>query len=43
MLVRNSFKLNLPFKDEWTVLWGGDTKELNYHVENQGQKMPLTC
>jgi len=38
MLVRNSTKLNLPFKDEWTVLWGGDTKELNYHVENQGQK-----
>ena len=35
---RNSTKLKLPFKDEWTVFWGGDTKELNYHVENQAQK-----
>ncbi|MEO8862514.1 MAG: DUF3887 domain-containing protein [Ginsengibacter sp.] len=35
---RNSTKLKLPFKDEWTVIWGGDTKELNYHVESQAQK-----
>ena len=35
---RNTTKLKLPFKDEWTVIWGGDTKELNYHVENQAQK-----
>ncbi|MDP4261823.1 MAG: peptidoglycan DD-metalloendopeptidase family protein [Bacteroidota bacterium] len=35
---RNSTKLQLPFTGEWTVFWGGDTKELNYHVENQAQK-----
>ncbi|WP_343674308.1 peptidoglycan DD-metalloendopeptidase family protein [Chitinophaga sp.] len=34
----NKTKLILPFKDEWTVIWGGDTKELNYHVENEAQK-----
>lgn len=37
-LDRNVTKLKLPFKDEWTVVWGGDTKELNYHVENEAQK-----
>ena len=35
---RNITKLILPFKDEWTVVWGGDTKELNYHVDNNAQK-----
>jgi murein DD-endopeptidase MepM/ murein hydrolase activator NlpD len=35
---RNSSKLSLPFKEEWTVIWGGDTKELNYHVEHIAQK-----
>lgn len=35
---RNTSKLQLPFKGEWTVFWGGDTKELNYHVESQAQK-----
>jgi len=37
-LYRNKTKLILPFKDEWTVVWGGDTKELNYHVESEAQK-----
>lgn len=37
-LDRNTTKLILPFKDEWTVIWGGDTKELNYHVESEAQK-----
>lgn len=37
-LERNITKLILPFNDEWTVFWGGDSKELNYHVENQAQK-----
>jgi hypothetical protein len=37
-MARNTTKLNLPFKGEWTVFWGGDTKELNYHVANQAQK-----
>ena len=35
---RNKTKMSLPFQDEWTVVWGGDTKELNYHVENNAQK-----
>jgi len=35
---RNTTKLELPFKDEWTVIWGGDTKEQNYHVESEAQK-----
>jgi murein DD-endopeptidase MepM/ murein hydrolase activator NlpD len=35
---RNSTKLILPFKDKWTVTWGGDTVELNYHVESKAQK-----
>jgi len=30
--------LALPFKEEWTVFWGGDSKELNYHVEDAAQK-----
>ena len=37
-IVRNTTKLILPFKEEWTVFWGGDTKALNYHVENEAQK-----
>lgn len=35
---RNTSRLSLPFKGEWTVFWGGDTEELNYHVKNQAQK-----
>lgn len=35
---RNKTKLWLPFKGLWNVAWGGDTKELNYHIENQAQK-----
>ncbi len=37
-LKRNKTDLVLPFKEEWTVVWGGDTRELNYHVENPAQK-----
>jgi murein DD-endopeptidase MepM/ murein hydrolase activator NlpD len=37
-LTRNLTKLKLPFQGEWTVIWGGDTKELNYHVESTAQK-----
>ena len=28
----------MPFNNEWTVLWGGETKELNYHVVSEAQK-----
>ncbi len=37
-LERNVTKLILPFKGEWFVFWGGDTKEQNYHVVSQAQK-----
>lgn len=37
-LKRNTTKMILPFKGEWTVFWGGDTKKLNYHIENEAQK-----
>jgi murein DD-endopeptidase MepM/ murein hydrolase activator NlpD len=35
---RNTTKLILPFKDAWTVFWGGDTKEQNYHIISEAQK-----
>jgi hypothetical protein len=35
---RNSTAMFLPFKGVWTVFWGGDTKEQNYHVESIAQK-----
>ena len=35
---RNITSFQLPFKNEWTTIWGGDTKEQNYHVENLAQK-----
>lgn len=35
---RNKTKLILPFNEVWTVIWGGDTKELNYHVVSEAQK-----
>jgi hypothetical protein len=35
---RNMTSLLLPFNDTWNVFWGGDTKELNYHIENEAQK-----
>lgn len=37
-ILRNSTKMILPFTEEWTVVWGGDTKELNYHVSTPAQK-----
>lgn len=35
---RNTTLLQLPFKGEWTVLWGGDTKEQNRHIDSRAQK-----
>ena len=37
-IVRNKAVLSLPFKDEWYVFWGGDTKEQNYHVSSKSQR-----
>jgi len=38
IIERNTTKLILPFNGEWYVVWGGDTKELNYHVVVPSQK-----
>jgi murein DD-endopeptidase MepM/ murein hydrolase activator NlpD len=38
VIKRNSTPMSLPFKGEWTVFWGGDTKEQNYHVVAKFQK-----
>ncbi|RZM21531.1 MAG: M23 family metallopeptidase, partial [Pedobacter sp.] len=35
---RNRSKLSFPLKGSWTITWGGDTKEQNYHVESEAQK-----
>jgi murein DD-endopeptidase MepM/ murein hydrolase activator NlpD len=35
---RNVTKMQLPFKGEWTVFWGGDVREQNYHVVSNAQK-----
>ena len=37
-MTSNTTPLALPFRDAWTVVWGGDTKEQNYHVESEAQK-----
>jgi murein DD-endopeptidase MepM/ murein hydrolase activator NlpD len=41
IIVRNITKLILPFNGEWTIYWGGNTKELNYHIESKAQKNAL--
>ena len=35
---RNRTILKLPFKEEWFVLWGGDTRELNQHHDVSNQR-----
>jgi hypothetical protein len=35
---RNRTKLSLPFKGDWLVVWGGDTKELNQHHDVPNQR-----
>lgn len=37
-LARSASSMILPFKGEWTVFWGGDTRELNYHVDYATQR-----
>jgi len=36
-LSRNITKMILPFKEEWTIFAGGDTKELNHHIGSKSQ------
>ncbi len=35
---KNETNLSLPFKGNWLVFWGGDTKELNLHHDTPNQK-----
>ena len=35
---RSRTSLQLPFRGEWYVFWGGDKKEVNYHVTVRGQR-----
>ncbi len=35
---KNKTILQLPFEGVWFVVWGGDTKKLNYHHDSQNQK-----
>ncbi len=35
---RNKTVMSLPFKGDWFVFWGGDTKAQNYHVVSAAQK-----
>jgi len=37
----NATALSLPFNGDWYVLWGGDTKEKNYHVTVQNQRAAI--
>jgi hypothetical protein len=34
----NNVDLYLPVKGEWFVMWGGEKKEQNYHVDYQNQR-----
>lgn len=38
MKLQNKTHFYLPFKGEWLVGWGGDTKKLNQHHDNPAQK-----
>jgi len=35
---RNAVSLSLPFKGEWAIMWGGDSKELNPHHDIKSQR-----
>lgn len=36
--LERSAPASLPFRGEWMVFWGGDTKALNYHVDYPSQR-----
>ncbi len=38
---RNTTHLTLPFKGEWGVMWGGDSKEMNPHHDIQNQRYAI--
>ncbi len=35
---RNEIKLDLPFKGEWLIIWGGDSVTQNYHQDHPNQR-----
>lgn len=37
-VARSTIPLGLPFRDRWFVFWGGDTLELNSHVQHASQR-----
>ena len=41
VMERNVSQMILPFTGEWTVFWGGDSKEINHHYDNPAQKHAL--
>jgi murein DD-endopeptidase MepM/ murein hydrolase activator NlpD len=38
---RNATVLQLPFREEWTVLWGGPTEKQNQHVPFRNQRRAI--
>jgi hypothetical protein len=38
---KNATRLSLPFKGEWALMWGGDTKEMNPHRDIKSQRFAL--
>lgn len=37
-VARSELPLALPFHGEWTVIWGGDSKQVNHHIEAPSQR-----
>lgn len=37
-VVKSTLPLKLPFRDEWSVFWGGDTLEVNQHLPHKSQR-----
>lgn len=37
-VVRSTISLGLPFRDRWFVFWGGDSLELNQHIQHASQR-----
>lgn len=37
-VAKSSIPIGLPFEGQWTVFWGGDTRELNHHIDHASQR-----
>jgi murein DD-endopeptidase MepM/ murein hydrolase activator NlpD len=40
---RSRTPMQLPFRGEWYVFWGGDNENVNYHVSTVGQRRAADC